>query len=475
MAIVDSLLKLVTMRGADSLVVRSGEVPFLTKGGEKLALSMPTPGADVVSAILEQVTAADELARLENDGRLSAHYHCDGSDFAIEILGLDEGYCMTFQLGTGLPPPPEANHKPRRRTPDQPYRSSGSIQQLLNHTEELDASDVIFSSSEAPRARVGGDLRRLEHRPLGEEDVLALVDPAMSDADRATFEADGSCDFAFTTERGSRYRVNLFKQERGFAAAFRPIRTEVPTLESLNLPSDFRELTMHRSGLVLMVGTAGSGKSTTLVALIEQLNRTVDKHIITLEDPIEYTYAPNRCLIHQREVGRHVSDFSTGLRAALRESPDIVLVGEMRDRDTISAVLTAAETGHLVLSTLHSGNSAMAIDRIVDVYPEHQQSQVRYQLADVLRAVVTQVLLPSTQPPLRVAAYERLEVTSAVSTKIRENRCHQIETELQKGRAEGMVPLELSLARLVKRNLLSRQTALTIAADTLLLEQLIRS
>jgi twitching motility protein PilT len=332
----------------------------------------------------------------------------------------------------------------------------------------------LLSSNAAPRVRIGGSLQRLDQQPHSVEELLEYVEPAMGQTDDEAFESEGSCDVALTSAHGARYRANLFKQERGLALALRPIGREVPTLDALGLPQDFQQLTRHRSGLVLMAGTAGSGKSTTLVALIEHLNRTVDKHIITLEDPIEYLYRPQRCLIHQRELGRHVSGFSSGLRAALRESPDVILVGEMRDRETISAALTAAETGHLVLSTLHSANAAMAIERIIDIFPDSQQTQVRYQLANVLRAVVTQILLPSTEPPLRVAAYERLEVTSAVSTKIRENRGHQIETELQRGRAEGMVPLELSLARLVQRKRISFELAHQTARDPLLLEQLVR-
>jgi twitching motility protein PilT len=473
MAIVDALLKLLAVRGADSLRVRSGEVPHLTRDGTKMPLSMPVPGADVIATIIGEV-ANDELREaLASGDRIVAHYRgSDGSRFAVEIERSGEVYDMCFRPGVGVEPP--ALTEPRRSRPEtSAYRSGGGMDELLDHAQRLDASDVIVSSSGPARVRVGGALRRVDG--TNSEDVIAFLGQAMGDPAKAAFELSGSCDIAFTSARGTRYRVNVFKQDRGVAAAFRPIRDDAPTLASLNLPDDFHQLVSHRSGLVLLVGTAGSGKSTTLVALIEHLNNNADKHIITLEDPIEYSYAPKRCLIHQRELGRHVADFGTGLRAALRESPDVILVGEMRDRDTIAAAITAAETGHLVLSTLHSGSAAMAVDRIIDVFPEQQQAQVRYQLADVLRAVVTQVLLPSTNPPLRVPAYEKLEVTSAVSTKIRDNRTHQIETELQKGRAQGMVALELSLARLVRKNLLSRDAARAIASDGLYLDQLIAS
>ena len=476
MAIVDSLLRLVSVRGADTLVVQSGEVPFLLKGSAKQDLSMPIPGKDVIAAMLTEVADETGRAELDNGGKHRSRYSCDETSFSVDLVQSDGRYKMTFRL-TGqerpLPAPPTGADTRTRPAPSV-YRSNGSIDDVLARAASFDASDVLISSCSPPRARVCGALRMLEGVTPTHEELLAFLEPSMHDSDRRDFEETGSADVAFVGAMGTRYRVNLFKQERGLAAAFRPIKQTIPTLEELNLPASFYDLASHRHGLVLMVGTAGSGKSTTLVSLIEHLNKTTDKHIITLEDPIEYTYTPQRCLIHQREVGRHVSSFGHGLRAALRESPDVILVGEMRDAETISAAITAAETGHLVLSTLHSGNAAMAIHRIVDVFPEHQQEQVLSQIAHVLRAVVTQILLPSTRPPMRVPAYERLIVTSAVSTKIRENRVHQIETELQRGRAEGMIPLELSLARLVKQNLLSFDIARETAPDPLLFEQLTR-
>jgi twitching motility protein PilT len=225
---------------------------------------------------------------------------------------------------------------------------------------------------------------------------------------------------------------------------------------------------------VLMTGTAGSGKSTTLVALIEHINRTAAKHVITIEDPIEYEYKHRRALVHQRQLGVHVSSFSEGLRAALRESPDVILVGEMRDHTTMAAALTAAETGHLVLSTLHAADAAMALDRIIDSFPEHQQTQVRYQLAAVLRAVVTQRLLPSRVLPQRVPAIEVLRVNTAVATKIREGRGHQIQSEIQKGRADGMLSFEVTLAALVRRGLLSAETAMAHSTSPTLMAEHLR-
>jgi twitching motility protein PilT len=217
--------------------------------------------------------------------------------------------------------------------------------------------------------------------------------------------------------------------------------------------------------MVLVTGQAGAGKSTTLVALVEELNRSSARHIITLEDPIEFEYVPRRSLIHQREVGQHVASFAEGLRAALRESPDVILVGEMRDGDTMAAALTAAETGHLVLSTLHAASAEMALDRIIDSFPEGQQRQVRVQLASVLRAVFTQFLLPSTAPPARVPAYELLVMNSAVAAMIREDKCHQIPSQIQTGREGGMIHLDRVLARLLQERRIELASARAIARE----------
>jgi twitching motility protein PilT len=226
--------------------------------------------------------------------------------------------------------------------------------------------------------------------------------------------------------------------------------------------------------MVLVVGTTGSGKSTTLAAVVELVNRNQARHVITLEDPIEFVYQPRRCLIHQREVGTHVESFATGLRAALRECPDLILVGEMRDRETVALALTAAETGHLVLSTLHSGSASMAIDRIVDIFPEHQQAQIRLQVAGSLRAVVTQRLLEGVQPGTRYPALEILMVNYAVGALIREGKTHQLATQIQTGRDDGMVALDASLLDLVRAGRIDRETAVANARDPVELQRRLR-
>jgi twitching motility protein PilT len=249
----------------------------------------------------------------------------------------------------------------------------------------------------------------------------------------------------------------------------------VPVIEELRLPARLSELTRFPHGLVIVTGPTGSGKSTTLAALIEDLNRRAAKHVITIEDPIEYEYRSERCLIHQREVGRHVDGFAAGLRAALRESPDVILVGEMRDRETAAAALTAAETGHLVLSTLHTGSAANAIDRIIDLFPGARQQQARLQLAHSLRAVLMQVLVPSSRgEPDRVPAYELLLVNGAISNQIREGKIHQIPDMILTGRNEGMVPLVRSLARLVQNGDVSFESAAALVDDPGQLREIVR-
>ena len=242
------------------------------------------------------------------------------------------------------------------------------------------------------------------------------------------------------------------------------LRTDVPTMTSLGLPDDLTGLIGLRSGLVLIAGPTGSGKSTTLVALIAHLNRTRARHVVTLEDPIEYLHTPDRCLIHQREIGRHAASFATGLRAALREAPDVIVVGELRDPETISIALTAAETGHLVLGTVHAPGAGGAVDRLIDAYPAHQQDQARGQLAATLRCVVTQYLLPARSGG-RAVAIERVPITTAIAALIRNDELQMLGTHVQTGRDAGMVPLERSLARLVRAGVVEPALARAVAID----------
>ena len=506
--VVDSLLKLVQAQGADALLLPSDAPPSLEKGGKPQPLSMPPLGDDVMNMALEELTTAEERETLSSTGTLMVrHATAEGRAFDVTIELRSGRPRFTFRAEGESNPKPVASPASRAPAPappptpapapatvaasaatpapsmglgsragSEPVIATGMLEQVLARAEHDDASDIFLSVGNVPRIRVGTHLIDVGDGPLASDELWTFVEPLLEANARAELERTGSVDLALELAGGSprRYRLNLFHQQSGLAAALRPIRTHAPTLRELELPEDLYRLTEYRSGLVLMTGTTGSGKSTTLVALVEHINRSASKHVITIEDPIEYTYAPGRALVHQREVGRHVDRFDTGLRAALRESPDVILLGEMRDRETIAAALTAAETGHLVLSTLHCASAAMAVDRIVDVFPEHQQVQVRLQLAGALRAVVTQLLLPSTRPPARVPVFEKLVVNTAVATKIREGRVHQLQSEIQKGRSEGMVPLELTLARMVGTGRLSMDTALSVCNDAQVLGELVR-
>jgi twitching motility protein PilT len=343
--------------------------------------------------------------------------------------------------------------------------ATGGIASLLLQAAERGASDVFFSVGVPPWLRVDGTVREAASAaPVGRSDLLEWIEPHLDDGLRQHLAQTGSVDLALDLRGGAgepprRLRVNLFRQAGGLAAAVRILPPRVPSLNELGLPPTFRSLVEFPNGLVLFTGPTGSGKSTTLAALVEHLNATRPCHVITIEDPIEYRFERRRALVHQREVGPHVADFATGLRAALREAPDVILVGEMRDRETVAAALTAAETGHLVLSTLHCGHTAMSIDRILDVFPEGQQEQVRLQLADVLRCVVSQHLLPAADGSGRVPAVEILRMNAAIANLVREGKTHNVPSYLQTGRGEGMVSLDASLAELVRARRIRRETA----------------
>ncbi len=313
------------------------------------------------------------------------------------------------------------------------------------------ASDVIVSTGQPPRVRLDG---RVE--PL---------DCAIDDAELAAIVAllGSNTDHGLEIE-GTRLRVNLFDHLGGYAIAARLIRERVPSLAELALPAELGHVVDYRDGLVLVCGPTGCGKSTTLAALLDVLDQRRAAHVITLEDPIEYRFSPRRCLIHQRELGRHVPSFAAGLKSALREAPDVILLGELRDKDTIAAALTAAETGHLVLATLHAPNAVGAIDRMIDAFTDAQQRQIRWQLAAVLRTVITQFLLPRRDGG-RAPAYEVVPVTGAVCNIIRKGDLHTLPTAIQSGRDAGMIPLERSLARLIDSGTVSPQVVRKIAAD----------
>ncbi|HEY9027269.1 MAG TPA: type IV pilus twitching motility protein PilT [Burkholderiaceae bacterium] len=329
------------------------------------------------------------------------------------------------------------------------------ITQLLAFSVKNKASDLHLSAGLPPMIRVHGDVRRINVDPMSHKQVHALVYDIMNDTQRKHFEDTLECDFSFEIQGLARFRVNAFNQNRGAGAVFRTIPSKILTLEQLNCPKVFAELSMKPRGLVLCTGPTGSGKSTTLAAMVDYLNDNSYGHVLTIEDPIEFVHESKKCLINQREVGPQTLSFANALRSALREDPDAILVGEMRDLETIRLALTAAETGHLVFGTLHTSSAAKTIDRVVDVFPAAEKDMVRAMLSESLVGVISQTLCKLKDGSGRVAAHEIMLGTAAIRNLIRENKIAQMYSSIQTGQTAGMQTLDQCLADLVRRNLIS--------------------
>ncbi len=339
------------------------------------------------------------------------------------------------------------------------------ITELLAFSVKNKASDLHLSSGLPPMIRVNGDVRRINLPAMEHKDVHGMVYDIMSDSQRKHYEDTFECDFSFEIPNLARFRVNAFVQNRGAGAVFRTVPSKVLTLEELNCPKIFKQISEYPRGIVVVTGPTGSGKSTTLAAMINHVNETAYGHILTVEDPIEFVHQPKKCLINQREVGPHTLSFQNALRSALREDPDVILVGEMRDLETIRLALTAAETGHLVFGTLHTSSAAKTIDRVIDVFPAAEKEMVRSMLSESLRAVISQTLLKTKDGQGRVAAHEILIGTPAIRNLIRENKIAQMYSTMQTGQQFGMQTLDHSLLELVKRNVVAASEARAKAAN----------
>lgn len=339
------------------------------------------------------------------------------------------------------------------------------ISELLAFGVKNKASDLHLSSGLPPMIRVHGDVRRINLPPMEHKDVHDMVYDIMNDGQRKHFEETLECDFSFEIPGVARFRVNAFNQNRGASAVFRTIPSKVLTLEELGCPPIFKEIANTPRGIVLVTGPTGSGKSTTLAAIINYINENDYGHILTVEDPIEFVHEAKKCLINQRELGPHTLSFANALRAALREDPDVILVGEMRDLETIRLALTAAETGHLVFGTLHTSSAAKTVDRIVDVFPAAEKDMVRAMLSESLRAVISQTLMKTKDGQGRVAAHEIMIGTPAIRNLIRENKIAQMYSAIQTGQNIGMQTLDQCLTSLVSRGIVSSAEAKTKAAN----------
>jgi twitching motility protein PilT len=461
MRAIDGLLSIVVNQEATDLRLGANRRPRLFRGSEERALTMPATSSEMLESLLGDLLSPHQAAMRER-GSASFVYRSDaGVDFDVIVsrqpeadgAGLDA--CFT-RRATGREC--DAAVPGVRAAP----QLSAVLGAVLAKAAALGASDVHLTQGRPPIARVDGELRTL--RGVESPEISALLQ------DRTQLErvlAGRSVDLGLDVPAIGRLRVNVYAAGDGLCAAIRILSREAPLLSELQLPSMVQSLVSLPHGLVIACGPTGSGKSTTLAALARQALTLRARVLITLEDPIEYRIPPG-CeggLVRQREIGREVSDFATGLRDALREDPDILLIGEMRDAETIGLALTAAETGHLVLASLHSRSSASAVERIVDAYPPERQRQIRVQLADSLRAVIAQRLLPRADGSGRVPAVEFLRVNFGVANLIREGKTPQILTAMQSGGEDGMVQLERSLADLVRAGLVPVQAARSVASD----------
>lgn len=473
---IDSLLRIMVQQDAAELHLVPDRPPRLVKDGGELALTMPPTPAATLRALLGDLWDTHE-ASLRSSGHVALTYQHDVlGHFEVALRSTDGGntFDATFARSAGAARAPE----PATRAPEPPSPQAleptaakppldDALRTVLANAVAAGASDVHLTENAPPVLRVDGHLRALDTAPINPAELLS------DDAQSRCVRAGGSLDLGMELDGVGRFRVNIYATSAGLAAAIRILTRDGPRLEDLNLPVNLSWLFKLPHGLVIVCGPTGSGKSTTLAALAREAMQRRARHLITLEDPIEYRMHAGASggLVRQRQVGTHVTDFASGLRDALREDPDVLLIGEMRDPETISLALTAAETGHLVFTSLHSRTTASAVERIVDTYPPERQRQIRVQLADALRVVVAQKLLPRQGASGRIPALEILKVTHAVANLIREGKTAQIISSLQAGGEEGMVLLEKNLAELVRTRVISPQTAQEAANDASTLKQ----
>ncbi len=479
MRTIDSLLNILVQQGGTELRLASDRRPQMFKEDAELPLTIPAMSTERIRELLDDLWTAHEAA-LRHRHELSLTYdsedlgrfalrlaHADDSSIEVRFLRQKDALASNdASCGEAAGPRPAA---PASLAESEALPAP--LADLLKQALSRGASDLHLSPHRAPIIRANGALEIMAELPGF--DATGLIG---SEERRQRLRAGGSVDRAFDVAGVGRVRVNVYSSEEGLCAAVRILRSEVPTLAELNLPPQIEALVDLPNGLVIACGPTGCGKSSTMAALVQHALHLRPQVVVTLEDPIEYHLQPvhSSSLVRQREVGTHVRDFTTGLRDTLREDPDIILVGEMRDPETISLALTAAETGHLVFASLHSRTAASAVERIVDTYPPERQRQIRVQLADALRAVISQRLLPTVDGSGRVPAVELLRVTHAVANLIREGRTAQIASALQSGGSEGMVALERSLTDLVRAKRIRRETALAAGNDFATLTEYLR-
>ena len=348
---------------------------------------------------------------------------------------------------------------------------STSINQMLSYALDVGASDLHLSVGSIPMVRIHGEMKKLQLPILTLDSMISIKDDILNNNQKKLFDEKLEIDFSTALENKGRFRVNFFNQINGISAVFRAIPSEIKSCQELGIPPIMNQLALKEKGLVLLTGPTGSGKSTTLAAMVDHVNENQTKHIITIEDPVEYFHNSKNCMLNQRELGQSTHSFANAIRSALREDPDVILVGEMRDLETIQLALTAAETGHLVLSTLHTSSAVKTIDRIIDVFPAGQKEHIRSMLSESLLAVIAQKLLPNKNRDGRVPACEIMMANSAIRNLIREDKIYQIPSLIQGGSQEGMQTLDQDLQRLLHQGLIDRNEAIKIAENTEVFEK----
>ncbi len=454
MATLDKLLSAMGPAGAAALVLPAGEVPYFeTAAGMRTVAKQALPQATLL-AFLKEMAPAEAVPALDE---------LRPCRFSYGAYGVTVDFTASGLLARIVPAVPEPARHAAAQAGAPP--GAGPLDALLYEMVRRGASDLHVSTGEPPFLRVDGTMVRLEGRPaLTAEEVRGLLLPICPLRNREEFEETRDTDFAYAIEGLARFRVNFFQDRLGMGAVFRQIPSEVPTVEALGLPQPVVDLCWLSKGLVLVTGPTGSGKSTTLAALVNFINHHRTDHIVTIEDPVEFVHPNRKCLINQREVGVHTQSFKRALRAALREDPDIVLVGEMRDLETIAIALETAETGHLVFGTLHTTTAPSTIDRIIDQFPADRQAQVRVMLSESLKGVIAQTLCRKIGGG-RVAALEVLLVNPSISNLIREGKTFQIPSLMQTQKAQGNTTLNDSLLDLVKRNVVDPKEAYVKSVD----------
>jgi len=472
-AIVDGLLHALS-GDTGRLVLAPGQAPSMEEDGRRSALSSATLDAANILGLLTEVAPEGKEPEASAGSRWRFTYAVDGREFEFSAVNTPAGWAASAQVvqsaADEMPtaPPTVAEFRPVHETA--PGSPIASIESLLEVLLERKASDLHLGAGQKPWLRVDGTLEPLAQCAAPSNTELeGLLDGIMEERHRGEFRDTNDTDFALETDAG-RFRVNVFRDRLGAGAVFRHIPLDMPSFEDLGLPECLRDVCYLNKGLVLVTGPTGSGKSTTLAAMVDLINRTRQEHIITIEDPVEFVHSSSRCLINQREVGEHTGSFKRALRAALREDPDIVLVGEMRDLETVSMAIETAATGHLVFGTLHTTTAPATVERIIGQFPGDLQEQTRMMLSDSLRAVVAQNLLERKEGG-RVAAFEILLGTPAVLNLIREGKTHQLPSAIQTGRALGMTNMTDSLFNLVDKHLVEPEEALLRAPDKELLRR----